>query len=94
MNKIIEDKYNDLVENKLITFDFKQRDLLNNIYSTWLESKKFNFFSNLKKNQGIYIFGPVGVGKTFIINLFLQHIASSKKYHFNHFMINLHALYK
>jgi cell division protein ZapE len=33
----------------------------------------------------------VGIGKTFILNLFLQSIAESIKYHFNHLMINLHA---
>ena len=56
-----------------------------------LKVKSINLFSKSKKIHGAYVCGPVGIGKTFILNLFLQNNVSGKKYHFNHFMIKLHA---
>ena len=91
MNDTVEQGYNNFVENNLITHDKKQVELLKTINKTWQQSKKIYFFSKIKKYQGIYVHGSVGIGKTFIINLFIQYIKGGKKYHFNHFMINLHA---
>ncbi|CAM2920101.1 cell division protein ZapE [Legionella worsleiensis] len=41
-----------------------------------------------KKIKGLYIYGPVGVGKTYLVDLFFQFIAEEKKarFHFHHFM--------
>ena len=91
MNKNIEQRYKDFVTNNFIAYDVKQIDALKSIDEEWQQRKKINFFSKLKKYQGIYVYGSVGIGKTFILNLFLQNIAGSIKYHFNHLMINLHA---
>ena len=87
----IEKYYNTFVENNFISYNQKQVDLLKNIHEVWTQSKRINFFSTIKKLQGIYVYGSVGIGKTFVFNLFLNFINSGKKYHFNHFMINLHA---
>ena len=91
MNDTVEQSYNNFVANNLITRDKKQVELLKIINKTWQQSKKIYFFSKIKKYQGIYVHGSVGIGKTFILNLFIQYIKGGKKYHFNHFMINLHA---
>ena len=57
----------------------------------WTQNQKINFFLNKEKFKGIYLYGKVGIGKTFLINLFINNIEKSKKFHFKHFMINLHA---
>lgn len=91
MIKEINKSYTDFVNNNFISHDSKQLELLKKIYYVWRESKKINFFRKSKKINGVYIYGAVGIGKTFIANLFIQNISNSKKIHFNHFMINLHA---
>ena len=83
--------YNKFVINKFINYDKKQEKLLSEIYETWYSNKKINFFSSKSSFNGIYVYGSVGIGKTFILNLFTQNIDRGEKIHFNHFMINLHA---
>lgn len=38
--------------------------------------------------KGLYIYGPVGVGKTYLVDLFYQYVEEEKKarFHFHHFM--------
>ena len=83
--------YDDYVSNNFINSDKKQLEILEQFEKIWKQNQKLNFLSKFKKINGIYLFGPVGNGKTFLINLFINNILNSKKYHFNHFMINLHA---
>lgn len=90
-NKNISKVYNDFVRNNFISYDKRQEKLIEKINLVWGENKKFNFFSNYQKFDGIYVYGKVGIGKTFILNLFIQNTIKSKKIHFNHFMISLHA---
>lgn len=91
MINTIKKIYDDFVANNFINYDQKQVDLIEKIEITWQQSKRINFFSNIKKFKGIYVHGDVGIGKTFIINLFIQNIENAKKIHFNHLMIDLHA---
>ena len=54
-----------------------------------------NFFSFLKKNKkprSLYIHGEVGRGKTFVMDLFFDHLKTERKIrlHFHRFMNNLH----
>lgn len=46
-----------------------------------------------KKIKGVYVYGPVGAGKTYLIDLFYEHLAESKKsrFHFHHFMQQVDA---
>jgi len=90
-NKEIEKIYNDFVNNNFIKFDSKQIDILQKLVVTYNNYRKIRIFSKNKKNIGVYVYGSVGIGKTFVLNLFTQNIKNSKKIHFNHFMINLHA---
>lgn len=43
--------------------------------------------------QGIYLYGPVGVGKTFLMDLLYEHANEPKKarFHFHHFMQQIDA---
>jgi len=91
MSKNIEQRYKDFVTNNFIAHDEKQIEALKSIDEEWHQRKKINFFSKLKKCQGIYVYGSVGIGKTLILNLFLQNISGGIKYHFNHLMINVHS---
>ena len=91
MGKDVKKIYNAFVSNKFINYDEKQENLLKEIEFIWNDNKKINFFSKSKKYHGVYVYGSVGIGKTFLLNLFTQNIQRSKKIHFNHFMINLHA---
>ena len=91
MAKNIEQCYKDFVSNNFISYDVKQIEVLKSIDEEWQKRKKINFFSKLKKYQGAYVYGSVGIGKTFILNLFLQNVSGGIKYHFNHLMINIHA---
>jgi len=49
-----------------------------------------SWFSWLQKKtiKGLYIYGPVGVGKTYLVDLFYDSIPEKKKarFHFHHFM--------
>ena len=50
-----------------------------------------NFFFKPKKKLGFYLYGDVGVGKTMLLNFFINNIKiEKKKIHFNEFMINFH----
>jgi len=91
MAKNVEQHYKDFVTNNFISYDVKQIEALKIIDEAWQRKRNINFFSKLKKYQGIYVYGSVGIGKTFILNLFLQNISGGIKYHFNHLMINIHA---
>ena len=46
-----------------------------------------------KKIQGLYLHGTVGVGKTFLVDLFYQHLPDAHKarFHFHHFMQQIDA---
>ena len=83
--------YNDFVSNNFISYDENQIKILNIFEEIWNQNQKINFFLIKQKPKGIYLYGKVGIGKTFLINLFINNIEKSKKFHFNHFMINLHA---
>ena len=95
MTDLIEKKYNEFVDHNFIVKDNLQIQVLKKINSTWLAYSSENLFKNLfKKNtfsKGIYLFGSVGIGKTFIINLFIKSFKNSKKFHFNHFMNELYS---
>ncbi|MDF1646651.1 MAG: cell division protein ZapE [Legionellaceae bacterium] len=50
---------------------------------------KAHWWSRRVKNpQGLYLHGPVGAGKTYLMNLFYTHLpeAHKERFHFHHFM--------
>ena len=73
MNFTILDHYNGFVSNNFIKKDLNQTNLLNKISFTWDQYNKNNLFFSKKKKLGIYIYGSVGTGKTFLLSLFSQY---------------------
>lgn len=64
------------------------------LIGTWLLSK--GQLTNDKKQKGVYIWGEVGVGKTFMMDLFYDSLPEShkKRYHFHEFMELIHRMLK
>lgn len=83
--------YHEEVKKKNICDDAEQRLVMSHFQRLANDlSKKRKWYSFLKKQQvpGIYVCGPVGIGKTYLMDLFYQHVAESKKsrFHFHYFM--------
>lgn len=55
--------------------------------SRWFPWQKKQFV------KGVYLYGPVGVGKTYLMDLFYQHLPAGMgtRYHFHHFMQQVDA---
>ena len=90
MSFSILDHYNGFVSNNFIKKDIKQTNLLNKISSVWDQFNKNNLFFSKKKKVGVYVYGSVGTGKTFLLSLFSQYSKVGKKVHFNHLMNKIH----
>ncbi len=90
MNFTILDHYQSFVENNFIKKDLDQIDALKIINNTWMDNNKNSLFCYKKNKFGIYIYGSVGTGKTFLLNLFYQYSKVGKKIHFNKLMNKIH----
>ena len=90
MNFTILDHYQSFVENNFIKKDLDQIDALKIINDTWMDNNKNSLFTYKKNKFGIYIYGSVGTGKTFLLNLFYQYSKVGKKIHFNKLMNKIH----
>ena len=90
MSFSVLDHYNGFVSNSFIKKDTSQTDLLNKISLIWNQYNKNNLFFSKKKKKGIYVYGSVGTGKTFLLSLFSQYSKVGKKIHFNHLMNRIH----
>ena len=88
------DQYNSFVENNFIKSNEAQVNVLKKINLIWDANKKTNLFSINKKKDGVYLYGKVGTGKTFLLNLFYQNSKVGKKIHFNNLMIKIHEVIK
>lgn len=84
--------YVSAVEKGDIIDDPLQREILTPMQRLEEELKKSSssWFGWAHKQliRGVYLYGPVGVGKTFLIDLFYQHLKGTQKarFHFHHFM--------
>ena len=100
---MITQAYEKIIKSQHMTRDKSQEhivDLLSNIQNELiLHRNKKSFLKNpinLIKNQknilGIYIWGDVGQGKTFLMDLFYQslELKNKKRFHFHHLMQYVH----
>jgi cell division protein ZapE len=84
--------YEEAVSTGEIKDDSLQRELLVHMQrlADELAHEKPSWFSWINKQsiKGLYIYGSVGVGKTYLVDLFYQNIEEKKKarFHFHHFM--------
>ena len=90
MSFSVIDHYNGFVSNNFIKKDINQTNLLNKISLVWDQYNKKNLFFSKNKKIGIYVYGSVGTGKTFLLSLFSQYSKVGKKIHFNHLMNRIH----
>lgn len=80
-----------------INDDPLQREILRHMERLVDDLAKANasWFSRFRKQpvNGLYIYGPVGAGKTYLVDLFYEHIPENKKarFHFHHFMQQVDA---
>lgn len=86
---ILKDLYNQKVKHKTIKYDYFQelalvglQHIINNI------NKKPFFFLKYQTIQGMYIWGGIGRGKTWVMDFFFDLLPTNKKYriHFHNFM--------
>lgn len=92
--------YNEQIQKKGIYEDAEQLTVLKTfekLYHALLaeHKKRQSFFSHFSKAatiRGIYLWGGVGVGKTFLMDCFFQSLPFKEKLrlHFHHFMQRLH----
>ncbi|MCF2856044.1 AFG1 family ATPase [Pseudoalteromonas sp. SMS1] len=83
---IIQSRYDKLVNENILTLDQSQSNAI-----SALDNLLVNITSN-RKTKGIYLYGPVGRGKSFLMDLFFESLESSNKQrlHFHHFMAKIH----
>lgn len=95
--------YLDLVDQGNIEFDPEQHNILKHMAALSAafakQTARPGAFQRLKQSlkptkpiQGLYIYGSVGVGKTFLMDLLLQHLPTTRKIrrHFHEFMTDIH----
>lgn len=95
--KTLLDEYDAAIARSEINNDPAQRDVVHSMQrvTDQLVSVKpswFNWFHK-KTVKGLYLYGPVGVGKTYLGDLFYHYVPESKKsrFHFHHFMQQVDA---
>lgn len=87
--------YQQQVESGLLQFDEAQwqaLQLLAALASQIDQQHAARQITGHSQPQGLYIYGPVGRGKTMLMDLFYQELATPKKIrlHFHHFMARVH----
>lgn len=89
--------YEEAIQRRDIDDDPLQREILQSMQRLADEVKKsssswLNLFMK-HRIKGVYLYGPVGVGKTYLIDLFYEGLEEKKKarFHFHHFMQQVDA---
>lgn len=92
------DYYNAAIVSAEITDDLLQREVIEHLQRVADElAQPSSWFRKLLRHPnpviGLYLYGPVGAGKTYLMDLFYQGITEKKKarFHFHHFMQQIDA---
>lgn len=93
MNTTPLDAYHQQILQKTLQADAEQAlamHALQQIYDELLAPKKW--LATKVAGKGLYLWGPVGSGKTYLVDLFYQHLRLPKsRYHFHQFMHHIQA---
>lgn len=97
-NKSPLHQYNTLVSSNEINFDVAQQQAVELLHQLYVLHHSKNVNENNLNNsraigiKGIYLWGKVGRGKTFLMDLFVNSLPSKvcKRQHFHHFMQSVH----
>jgi len=89
------EQYQKAIDNKSILKDPAQAQAvldLNQIYLDLIEPKKFSLFKSKSNHLGLYMFGGVGRGKTYLMDVFFNSLPFKNKLrlHFYRFMAMIH----
>ncbi|MCL9685234.1 cell division protein ZapE [Legionella maioricensis] len=90
-------QYEAAIQRNDIDNDPLQREVLGHMQrlADELKKPKPSWFHWGRRNsiKGLYLYGPVGVGKTYLVDLFYQHVEEKQKarFHFHHFMQQIDA---
>ncbi len=93
----LTDHYNEVVARAEINDDPAQREVIKSMQrvADELTLPKPSWFNSWYKVpvKGLYLYGPVGVGKTYLGDLFYQHVEEKQKsrFHFHQFMQQIDA---
>lgn len=104
MNMSLKELLDKAIENKGYRVDPAQQaaiDAFQSIYNSLVQQQStvpwyvrlFTKLSNQQNHQqGLYLWGDVGRGKTWLMNLFFDSLPFDDKYrtHFHHFMVDIH----
>ncbi|GAP74562.1 ATPase, AFG1 family [Pseudoalteromonas sp. SW0106-04] len=95
MNKILS-QYQQQIDAQILAVDDAQQRAVEELarLAQELEQRSSSqcFWRRPKVTTGVYLYGPVGRGKSMLMDLFFQHLNSDKKQrlHFHHFMAFVH----
>jgi len=89
----IDDPYASAVKEGKIKDNLAQRAAWVHMQELLIAFKHAKSWTKWRKIKGIYLYGSVGAGKTFLMDLFYQHIDEKRKlrFHFHQFMQEIDA---
>ncbi|MFK8010601.1 MAG: cell division protein ZapE [Marinicellaceae bacterium] len=87
--------YQDKLSKGIIKQDILQNEVIlgfEDVYQNIQKKNKFWFFKSKKSFKGLYIYGSVGRGKTFLMDLFVDCVNDTiiRRQHFHEFMLWFH----
>ncbi len=85
-------QYQQQVASGQLQFDPRQWFCLQQLHNLAMQLTAVAQPSQATAPKGIYLYGPVGRGKTMLMDSFYQHLATDRKIrlHFHHFMARVH----
>lgn len=87
--------YTEAVQKKSLSYDPCQEmamQQLQQIYTALISTRKWRLFKKQKLCKGLYLWGEVGRGKTYLMDLFYKHLPIPKmRMHFYQFMQSIHT---
>jgi len=87
--------YQQQISQGIIKSDILQNEVIlgfEDLYNNIISNKKHWFFKSKKSFKGLYIYGSVGRGKTFLMDLFVSCVNQNqiRRQHFHEFMLWFH----